>query len=137
MITVKNIRRIAGNKIISVTYKKKDGTVSKMACRFHVSKGVKGKGSSYNPEERNYAIVYKMQGKKSGFRTIIVDNIISVKIKGKELTRTDINNVVIHNSIIDQITKNREKNYSMQNIALTVFQNPRGLLKKKTIKDAA
>lgn len=61
-----------------------------MACRFHVTKGVKGVGASYNAEERNYAVVYKMNGKKSGFRTVIVDNIIEVRVRGRVYSKMDL-----------------------------------------------
>lgn len=76
---LQDLRDKAGNTIFSVEFYKKDGTYRKMRARFGVSKGVTGKGLSYDPLERGMISVYDME--KKGFRLIKVDRIECIKVK--------------------------------------------------------
>lgn len=90
MLNVSMLKKIAGNKVFSVSFIKKSGELSKMVCRFGASKGVNGKGMRYNTAEKNYATVYKFDKKNSGFRTLVVENIVEVKIKGVKLSKQQL-----------------------------------------------
>ena len=68
-------------KIFSAIFLKKDGTVRHMKCRLNVSKGVNGKGMSYNPIEKGLLPVYDMD--KNAFRMINMKTIMSLKVNGE------------------------------------------------------
>ncbi len=90
-LTVKFLRSFTQNKLFSAEYIKADGTKSKGTFRFGVRKGVKGssgRGASYNAEERNHARVFNMH--KNGFRVLMMDNLISIKFKGKVYSRAEL-----------------------------------------------
>ena len=82
--TVKQIIDASGGNIASVVFVKMDGTVRKMNFRRQVSKGVKGvngKGLGYSPSSVGNMIVYDMGA--DGFRTIKLENVMSLKVNGK------------------------------------------------------
>lgn len=69
-----------GDKIFTVTFIKKDGTVRVMNARRGVTKGVKGVGMSYNPSEKQLITVYDMQ--KGAFRMVNANTITEIKAEG-------------------------------------------------------
>ena len=73
--------------IFSVVFLKKDGTLRRMTCRFGVKSHLKGGRLSYDPKERNNLIVFDMQ--KEGYRTINLDTLMNVNMKGVEYNVTD------------------------------------------------
>lgn len=80
---IRTLIRDAEDKIFSVVFTKKDGTLREMVCRRGVKKGVKGT-SKYDVQEadkRNDQItVYDMVNK--GFRKINVDTIHYIRTNG-------------------------------------------------------
>lgn len=50
-----------------------------MVCRTGVKKGVTGKGSAYNPEDKNLLTVFDME--KNAFRTIPAENVVEVRAR--------------------------------------------------------
>jgi hypothetical protein len=80
-MAVKMIRASKG-KILSVRYRKKDGTMRDMVCRTEVKKGVKGTGMAYDPVEHDLMTVYDVQAE--GWRMINLDEIQTLKMNGKE-----------------------------------------------------
>lgn len=80
------IRSLAGGSIFGVRFiKRTDGEIRDMVCRLGASNKVKGdagNGPAYDPIEKGLLPVWDMQ--KDGFRSIPLDNIIHVKIKGTE-----------------------------------------------------
>lgn len=73
---------VKGN-FFRVKFIKKDGTVREMTARFGVKKHLKGGELKYNPEERNYIVVFDVD--KEAYRTINVTSLISLKYNGKEI----------------------------------------------------
>ena len=75
------------NTIFSVVFLKKSGEVRRMNCMLGVKKHLKGGKLTYNPKERNYLIVFDTQ--KGGYRTINLDTLTSISMKGAEYHVTD------------------------------------------------
>jgi hypothetical protein len=65
-------------KIFTATFLKKNGELRKMNCRLGVSKGVNGKGMSYNPTLKALKPVFDMQVKE--WRTINLESIMELSI---------------------------------------------------------
>ena len=78
---IRDIINASGGHICSVIFLKMDGTVRKMNFRRHVTKGVNGKGLSYNPSKVGNMIVFDMGA--NGFRTIKLENVMSLKVNGE------------------------------------------------------
>ena len=70
------------NLIFSVVFLKKNGELRRMTCMLGVKKHLKGGSLTYNPIERNNLIVFDMQ--KKGYRTINLDTLRSLNMKGVE-----------------------------------------------------
>ena len=66
-----------GNKIFSVTFIKKDGSIRKLVGRLGVRKGVKGVGMSFSPSEKNLMVVFDMH--KRAFRMVNLQTILEIK----------------------------------------------------------
>lgn len=81
------IKKELGNKIFSVEFFKKDGTLRKMTCRLGVKKGVTGKGMAYSPNDRQMLTVYDVQ--KKAFRMVNLNTLIKIKYRGKVLEIKD------------------------------------------------
>lgn len=81
VISKSEIARIAGNKFISVSFLKKDGTKRTINGRLHVKRYLKG---GDNPNTRNdaFLIIYSMKDK--GYRTINLDSVFRIAASGKE-----------------------------------------------------
>jgi hypothetical protein len=79
-----NLKQLVGNKIFTVEFVKKDGSIRVMNCMIGVKKHLQGGELKHNPESLNHLIVYDMQSK--GYRTININTLLKVKFEGKELT---------------------------------------------------
>ena len=77
-----NLLKENKNLMFSVVFLKKNGELRPMNCMLGVKKHLKGGKLSYNPGERNNLIVYDLQ--KDGYRTINLDTLISINMKGEE-----------------------------------------------------
>lgn len=71
-------------KIFGVKFTKKDGSLRVMQCRRGVSKGVKGEGLKYNPEDYNLINVFDMAN--DGHRMINASTITELTIGGTKHT---------------------------------------------------
>jgi hypothetical protein len=80
MSETQQIRDLVGSKIFSVVFEKKDGSLREMVCRLGVKKHLKGGDLTYNPEERNYLVVFDMQAE--GYRTINIKTLKKIKLDG-------------------------------------------------------
>ena len=67
---------------VTVTFKKKDGTLRKMNCRTGVTKHIKGGVSTIDHDK--YLVVYDMVS--SGYRAINKATIVSVALGGEVVT---------------------------------------------------
>ncbi len=103
MITTLFFKELIGQRVFSVKFTKKNGTESKMTCRFGVKKGVTGKGMRYSTIEKNYVSVYKFDKEASGFRTLILANIIEVKFKGQIVSKKQLDMMYIQH-LTEQFT---------------------------------
>lgn len=79
---LRDLRAKAGNTIFKVGFYKKDGSYRELKGRFGVGKGVNGNGMHYDPIERGMFTLYDVEN--GGFRTITVDNIRELSIRGKK-----------------------------------------------------
>ena len=77
------INNTSDGKIFSATFVKKDGTLRTMNCRRGVSKGVSGKGMSFDPLSKGLLTVFDMQ--KKSFRMINLNTLIEAKVNGKTI----------------------------------------------------
>jgi hypothetical protein len=77
---VKQLRELVQNKIFSVEFTKKDGTLRKMVCRLGVKKHLKGGELKYSPEDFNYLTVFDLQSEE--YRTINVNTLKSITFEG-------------------------------------------------------
>ena len=69
-----------GVQVISRT----TNTLKTMNCRFGVSKGVTGKGRTYNPETKGLITVF--ENNRGGFRNINVSGLRSLTLDGEVYT---------------------------------------------------
>lgn len=70
-------------QIFSAIFTKKDGTERKIKARCGVTKGVNGKGLSFDPISKGLLPVYDLD--KSSFRMINLNTLKEAKIKGKTI----------------------------------------------------
>jgi hypothetical protein len=77
---VRQLRELVGNKIFSVEFIKKNGTLRKMVCRLGVKKHLKGGELGYDPEALNYLTVFDLQSEE--YRTINVNTLKSITFEG-------------------------------------------------------
>jgi hypothetical protein len=75
------IKNEIGNKIFSVSFIKKDGTLREMVCRFGVTKHLKGGEMNHDPKELGHLVVFDMQ--KEAYRTINFNTIKTIKFEGR------------------------------------------------------
>jgi hypothetical protein len=71
-------------KIFTVKFVKKNGDERTMNCRLGVSKGITGKGMSFDSLSRDLLPVWDMQSE--GYRMINLSTILEIKIAGKVYT---------------------------------------------------
>lgn len=69
----------SNGKIVTVTFRKADGTMRVMTCRLGVTKHLKGGDSTLDADK--YLTVFDMS--KQGYRAINKDTIVSVKASGE------------------------------------------------------
>lgn len=81
VISKNEITRIAGNKFISISFLKKDGSPRTINGRLHVKKYLKG-GDNPNTRNESYLIIYSLRDK--GYRTINLDSVFRIAASGKE-----------------------------------------------------
>lgn len=75
------IKKELENKIFSVKFVKKDGTLRKMVARLGVTKALKGGSKSYDDSDKNHLTVYDL--KKKAYRTINLNTVKEIRFKGK------------------------------------------------------
>lgn len=78
------IRKLVGNKFFTAKFVKKNGELRVLNGRLGVKKGVKGVGKKFNDVDYNLLTVYDL--KKKSFRTIALDRLVEIKVKGKVIT---------------------------------------------------
>jgi hypothetical protein len=64
-------------KIMTIVFRKKDGTVRTLNTRTGVRANITGKGLSYDPDKYGYLILWDLA--KKGYRTVTLDTIQQVK----------------------------------------------------------
>ena len=74
---VNKVIELLGDKIFTVSFTKKDGSLRLMNARRGVTKGVKGVGMSYDPSKKGLVVVFDMQ--KQAFRMINANTIHEIK----------------------------------------------------------
>jgi len=79
---LKKFREMVGDKIFSVEFIKKDGSIREMTARFGVTKHLKGGELSYDPSKKGYMIVFDMSKKE--YRTINMNTLKRVTFSGIE-----------------------------------------------------
>jgi hypothetical protein len=72
------------NKIFSVEFIKKDGSVRNMNARLGVKKFTKGVGMAYEPTDYGLIVAFDMQ--KMAYRMINTNTLISAKVAGQEFS---------------------------------------------------
>ena len=81
---LQKFRELVGNKIFSVEFIKKDGSLREMVCRLGVTKHLKGGSLGYHAEDYNYLIVFDMTKKE--YRTLNVSTLRKLKFEGNTYT---------------------------------------------------
>jgi hypothetical protein len=76
---VREAVRANGNRIFSVLFQKKDGTLRKMVCRTGVTKHLKGGELPYDPIEKGMLPVFDMA--KGEYRMINLRTIQSISLE--------------------------------------------------------
>ena len=69
------------NKICTVRFIKKDGTIRKMNCRMGVTKHETGKGKKFDDKEYGIVSVYEMKSKQ--YRSFRVSSLLSLTVDNK------------------------------------------------------
>ena len=81
IISKEEVARIAGNKFITVSFLKKDGTPRTINGRLHVKRYLKG-GDNPNTRKESFLIIYSLKDK--GYRTVNLDSVFRLAAEGKE-----------------------------------------------------
>lgn len=82
-MNTKEIKDMAKGTIFSAEFTKKDGTTRKMLARLGVKKHLKGGTKPFNDDDYNILTVYDLQ--KKGYRSINLNTLQKLKIRGKEI----------------------------------------------------
>jgi len=80
---IQEIRTKADGTFFSVHFIKKNGELRKMVARLNVTKDLKGVGKAYNDDD--YGILTVRDVQKQAYRSIKVDKITFLQIKGAQL----------------------------------------------------
>ena len=75
-LQARELIRTSGGKIFTARNIKKDGTERALNGRLNVTKGVKGVGMRYNPDDYNLITVFDM--KKQEFRTLNLETVYQI-----------------------------------------------------------
>lgn len=89
-LTKEQLRYILKNskgKIMTIVYKKKDGTTRIINTRTGVKVNIKGTGLKYDPEKYGYVILWDMQ--KRNYRTVNPNTATRLTSQGKTYTITE------------------------------------------------
>lgn len=79
------LRSVAGGSFFSAkTIKRTTGELRVFNCRFGVTKGVKGVGLAFDPNDKNLIVVW--DNKRKDFRMINCDTIQEIKVRGITIT---------------------------------------------------
>jgi len=78
---LKYILKNSKGKIMTIAYRKKDGTLRTINTRTGVKKDITGKGLTYNPDEYGYVILWDLN--KKAYRTVNVDTVTTLKGGGE------------------------------------------------------
>jgi hypothetical protein len=68
-------------KIMTVVYRKKDGSIRTINTRTGVKKNITGGGLKYNPDEHGYVILWDLR--KQAYRTVNLNTVTALKGGGK------------------------------------------------------
>jgi hypothetical protein len=68
-------------KIMTIAYRKKDGTLRTINTRTGVKKDITGKGLTYNPDEYGYVILWDLN--KKAYRTVNTNTVTTLKGGGE------------------------------------------------------
>lgn len=74
-------------KILTIAYRKKDGTLRLLNAMTGVRKNITGAGLKYDPEKYGYIILYDL--KKKGYRTVNINTVGDVKMDKQVYTVTE------------------------------------------------
>jgi hypothetical protein len=86
-MTVRELKNLVSDKIFTVDFIKKDGTLRTMNCRLKVIKHLKGGKLPYDAESKNLLPVFDMQ--KGAYRIINVDTIQDIRFNNQILSLTE------------------------------------------------
>ena len=78
---LKYILKNSKGKIMTIAYRKKDGTLRTINTRTGVKKDITGKGLTYNPDEYGYVILWDLN--KKAYRTVNVNTVTTLKGGGE------------------------------------------------------
>lgn len=82
------IKKELGNKIFTITFTKKDGTLRKLKGRLGVTKALQGGEKKYDDKDYNYLTVFDLE--KNAYRTVNLNTVKEIKYKGKVITNADL-----------------------------------------------
>jgi hypothetical protein len=83
-LTKEQLRYILKNskgKIMTIVYRKKDGSIRTINTRTGVKKNITGAGLKYNPDEHGYVILWDLS--KQAYRTVNLNTVTALKGGGK------------------------------------------------------
>lgn len=110
-VTPELIKKIAKGTIFGIHYKRKDGTTGSMTGRFGVKCDLKDptapkKVVDPSEEPKTYITLHSSnkdtsseEGKKKGYRRIIIENIISMTVRGVTIDLRDLKNITLMESM--------------------------------------
>lgn len=78
---LKYILKNSKGKIMTIAYRKKDGTLRTINTRTGVKKDITGKGLTYNPDEYGYVILWDLN--KKAYRTVNTNTVTTLKGGGE------------------------------------------------------
>jgi hypothetical protein len=78
---LKYILKNSKGKIMTIAYRKKDGSLRTINTRTGVKKDITGKGLTYNPDEYGYVILWDLN--KKAYRTVNVNTVTTLKGGGE------------------------------------------------------
>jgi hypothetical protein len=78
---LKYILKNSKGKIMTIAYRKKDGTLRTINTRTGVKKDITGKGLTYNPDDYGYVILWDLN--KKAYRTVNLNTVTTLKGGGE------------------------------------------------------
>lgn len=89
-LTKEQLRYVLKNskgKIMTLVFKKKDGSIRMINTRTGVTKNIKGTGLAYDPDKYGYVILWDLR--KGNYRTVNINTVTLLKSAGKTYTITE------------------------------------------------